>query len=42
MMLLGFRDKFVSKQKLSGKPSWNETGSFSIDKHLQAAIRVKY
>ena len=42
MMLLGLRDKVSPKQKLSGKPSRNESGSFPIEKHLQTAIRIEH
>ena len=40
-MLLDVRNQFVQKHRISGKPSWQEKGSFPINKSLQEAIRNK-
>ena len=40
-MLLDMRNQFVHKHRISGKPSWQEKGSFPINKSLQEAIRNK-
>ena len=40
--ILDLINQFVPKRTTSGKPWWNEMGSFPISKHLQEAIRSKH
>ena len=35
------RDEFVPKQKISGKPSWKDKGSFPINPETREAIKTK-
>ena len=40
-MFSELRNRFVTKHKISGKPTWRDKGSFPVQKPLQEAIRNK-
>ena len=40
--ILDLRNEFVPRQTITGKPTWQDIGSFPINKTLQEAIRNKH